>query len=212
MAMNHKKRPYPGEKGSSSILLIIIMATLFSIGMLTAATTYSNYKIAEKNATWNSLYNELDGYYQSQIYDIASIKHKADSTVDEYFKNGDYMKPASKLIPQNVHRELAGYWSAKTNDLSGKELTGFLRSRLSIYLVMIEMGIESDFSSMLAKTDGELYESSKIKLKGREDSSSTRKLNAVVSIFGDEIKIVEYREVPGEFMYDDEVQFTDIEG
>ena len=67
-----KQMSYLNEGGSASILLVIIMVTLLSLGVLSVVSSYSNYKIASRNADWNAVYYEEDAFTKRNYMKLPS--------------------------------------------------------------------------------------------------------------------------------------------
>ena len=55
-----KSKVYSNEKGSSSVLVILVMLLLITFGVLAMMSSYSNLKIARKNASWTQGYYLLE--------------------------------------------------------------------------------------------------------------------------------------------------------
>lgn len=58
------------KKGSSSIMVMMVMIALVIFGVLALMSSYSDYKLAKKNAAWISRYYTLDGEGQQFISQI----------------------------------------------------------------------------------------------------------------------------------------------
>ena len=54
-----KIKPLFSERGSSSVLVIMIMLLLITFGVLAMMSSYSNLKIARKHAQWTSDYYQI---------------------------------------------------------------------------------------------------------------------------------------------------------
>lgn len=71
-----KSKVYKDESGSSSVLVILVMLLLITFGVLAMMSSYSNLKIARKNASWTQ------GYYLLESQAALDYK-KVAQTIDE---------------------------------------------------------------------------------------------------------------------------------
>lgn len=61
------------DKGSSSILVVLAFLMLGIFSVLGMMSSYSDYKLAMKNASWNQQYDSLQGEVYSFVSDMDSI-------------------------------------------------------------------------------------------------------------------------------------------
>lgn len=190
------------ERGSSSILLIIIMVTLLSIGVLSVASAFANHRIALKNADWNKEYYLQDGEYQERIFRIDAIHSKYYKALKVYMAEGT--DPGD--IPGLSKGDL-GVLRVKGDGATFEE-KGRLLKLFAAHATASEMGLKSDLGSNMSKTQLELEKAYGYRLP-KNNVASDRELEVIVSLYGDGIPILSYREVPADFVYE-EVEFTDI--
>lgn len=68
------------EKGSSSVLVIMVLLMLVTFGVLALITANSNLKVAEKNASWNRSYYQLENL---GVQTLKKIQENADKLIME---------------------------------------------------------------------------------------------------------------------------------
>lgn len=61
------------EKGSSSILVVLAFLMLGIFSVLGMMSSYSDYRLALKNASWNQQYDRLQGEVYSFVSDMDAI-------------------------------------------------------------------------------------------------------------------------------------------
>jgi hypothetical protein len=61
------------EKGSSSILVVLAFLMLGIFSVLGMMSSYSDYKLALKNASWNQQYDNLQGEVYSFVSDMDAL-------------------------------------------------------------------------------------------------------------------------------------------
>lgn len=82
------RKVFNKKKGSSSIMVILIMLTLVVFGVLALMSSYSDLKLSKKNANWLEKYYDLDAKGEKLISEIdsrlsqASKKAKSGNTLD----------------------------------------------------------------------------------------------------------------------------------
>ena len=79
------------RKGSSTILVILIVLTVVLFGVMNMMSVYTSYKISKKNLQWTSDYYELDS--KAQIF-ANNIKNQIDKS-----KKGSNINKKSITVP-----------------------------------------------------------------------------------------------------------------
>ncbi len=74
------------EKGSSSILVILSFLMLGIFSVLGMMSSYSDYKLALKNASWNQQYDRLQGEVYSFVSDMDAVLIKNEDAAFESLK------------------------------------------------------------------------------------------------------------------------------
>lgn len=193
-------KPLADERGSSSILLIIIMVALLSIGVVSVASAFANHRIAVKNADWNRTYYEQSGHYQEFIFKINKV-HDAYMIDLRAFLDGVQNPEGLKGISKDDLKILALKVSSGMTDEKDR-----LVRLYAAHATAVELGLKSDLSSNISKTPEALLKAYSYRLpkKGAE-----RELEVIISFYGDDLPILSYREIPTDFVYE-EIEFTDI--
>lgn len=65
------------KKGSSTVLVILIVITVVLFGVMNMMTVYTSYKISQKNLEWTNKYYELDSKAQLLANNIKSQVEKS---------------------------------------------------------------------------------------------------------------------------------------
>lgn len=78
--MNCNQKSINRKKGSSSVLIMMVMIFLVSLGVLLLVSARSNLTLAKKNAEW------VQGYYE-----LESLANKHFSVVKDKILNGDVL-------------------------------------------------------------------------------------------------------------------------
>lgn len=201
---------YLSDNGSASILLVIIMVTLLSLGVLSVVSSYSNYKIASKNANWNVVYYEEDAYYQTKLYELAQLRAEYGTVIDAYISSKSYLKTETDMIPSDLHRMIKGFYETNAQTTNKVLLEADIKNRWIAHMTAQKVGLKSNFEEALKLSEDKLLQYYQMPLKSESQDPDARRLSVVLSIYGEVIKIVEYREVPVKFTYK-EMEFTDVE-
>lgn len=72
----NKCKKNSAKKGSSTILVILIVLTVLLFGVMNMMSVYTSYKISKKNLAWTQKYYELDSKAQIFANDIRAIISK----------------------------------------------------------------------------------------------------------------------------------------
>lgn len=72
--MRHKR--VREDRGSASVLVIMLMLMLITFGVLAMMSAYSNYKISKRNAEWTQTYYQLES-------DASDVLSKVDTAIKE---------------------------------------------------------------------------------------------------------------------------------
>lgn len=159
-------------RGSSSVLVIMIMLLLITFGVLAMMSSYSSLKIARKNAEWTKGYYALESEAELNIKQLAYIYKDAIKNVD----SKDNAAVLSQFFKQYEADPLYKKHLDANFNASGEVITG-IEPELSILS-------ENEGRSML------------ITLRLHSTSNTP-------------FEIIEFREVPKEFNYDEGIEFND---
>lgn len=212
--MNKKNRHRPNllnQKGSSSILLVVIMVTLLSLGVLSVASSYSNYRIAQKNASWNTNYYAQDADHQSELFKITEISLESNQKVDAYLEKKAYLNETTDIIPMALHKAFKQHYGTLMSNASANAASDLKRARqlLSAQLISEAVGMHVNFDKAASMADSDLKTYYQYTLQSNPKVANERRLSVIVSLYGDAIDVVEYREIPARFTYK-EIPYTDI--
>lgn len=206
----HQQINYLSDNGSASILLVIIMVTLLSLGVLSVVSSYSNYKIANKNADWNVVYYQEDAYYQTKLYEIAQLRAEYGTVIDDYISSKSYLKTETEMMPSDLHRMIKGFYEANAQTANTALVDAKIKNRFIAHMTAQKFGLKTNFEEVLKLSEDKLVQYYQMPLKAESQNPDVRRLSVVLSIYGESVKIVEYREVPVKFTYK-EMEFTDVE-
>lgn len=183
------------NRGSSSVLVVMIMLLLITFGVLAMMSSYSNLKISRKHADWTKDYYQLESIAESEIITfknvLADVLDRFDGRAFELESN-----------PQ-IKKEIMGdFLKALLNVLNGEQ---YFAGR-----------VNSNFSEYSEDSDQIMIP--KLTILTRDHLTDRRLLIAlnfdlnVERIEDIDYNIVEWREIPVEFEYEDTINFNDPEG
>lgn len=183
------------EKGSSSVLVVMIMLLMITFGVLAMMSSYSNLKIARKHAEWTKDYYSLESQGDFNLMHFNGV---LDDVVSRFVADDfDFKTNLDKR-----EEVLVAFFNALDTSLGGAANASY--------------GVSSNFKSYAEDESGVIEPMLSILTM---DEASGRRLITVVA-FETEINtigemkatIVEWREIPDEFEYDDALNFSDPEG
>ena len=212
------------ERGSSSVLVIMVMLLLITFGVLAMMSSYSNLKIAKKNAEWSRDFYALESMAELDMVTFKTIYNDAQNQSSVIFNNGTIDLVAIKNLPESLQADIIKAYQLipiddkdKITDFQNQLFLyyfydGFTKSALSeknmtcnFDETVLSEGYESEwtpevtFISNDAKTKRNLF----VKI-AFEISKNTIVQNGY--------EIVEWREVPENFEYENMLEFEDPEG
>lgn len=82
--------PAKRHKGSSSVLVIMVMLMLITFGVLAMMSSYANLKIARKNAQW------ISDYYLLEMEATETLTHLIDGLKSENLTKGNILDTFEK--------------------------------------------------------------------------------------------------------------------
>ncbi|HAS74910.1 MAG TPA: hypothetical protein DCS67_12265 [Clostridiales bacterium UBA8960] len=183
------------ERGSSSVLVVMIMLLLITFGVLAMMSSYSNLKISRKHAEWTRDYYRLESIAESEFITFQNVFNE----VRNRFDNGVLEDETDEMKKKEV---LSTFLSAFLKDLNTQ--TYFSGS------------VQSNFDAFTEQDDENVVPMLSILTK---DDLTERRLLIVIQmdvnierIKDIEFKVMEWREIPAEFEYDDALNFSDPEG
>jgi hypothetical protein len=171
------------------------MLLLITFGVLAMMSSYSNLKISRKHAEWTRDYYRLESIAESEFITFQNVFNE----VRNRFDNGVLEDETDEMKKKEV---LSTFLSAFLKDLNTQ--TYFSGS------------VQSNFDAFTEQDDENVVPMLSILTK---DDLTERRLLIVIQmdvnierIKDIEFKVMEWREIPAEFEYDDALNFSDPEG
>lgn len=189
------KRLIKAYKGSSSVLVIMIMLLMITFGVLSMMSSYSSLKIARKHAAWTEDYYRLESQSDFNMMHLSGVFN---DVLSVYSTNPTRFEGEQAKKVEEIGRFIMSLETA---------LGGVTDSTYDI---------SSNFEAYMSDESAELVPALSILTT---DEESGRRLLATVrfdtrieSIDQMSMEIVEWREIPADFEYDDTIDFRDPEG
>lgn len=218
---NKFKAEVMSDRGSSSVLVILIMVMLVVLGLLALISTWSGLKLARKNASWSTTYYELDSMAENRLAEMDACLKDAEKSAELYMMTKDYERPQSSYLPSDIQHTVHDDWLVAR--ASGEEAKFVDTLREKLYYIYCEMRLNecSDGEFEIIRTqdseDGMLKVYTTV-YEGAPQVGRGLQLGIEV-LFGtskneggpDRYRIVSWREIPKAFEYDESIEFKDIE-
>lgn len=99
------------NKGSSLVLIILLMVILLVFGVTAMMSSYTDLKLARKNAEWVKDYYNLSSMGENLVKNIDDCLIKADADAKAFVMSKNYKKLAVEGIPFNVQKEIFKGWN-----------------------------------------------------------------------------------------------------
>jgi len=206
-----KNKMLISERGSSSVLVIMIMLLLITFGVLAMMSSYSNLKIARKHADWTKGYYALENIAQKKQIDVknaflevAYLNRDNGVTSDRLMGALDFSEVEQaniyNLIDEGMSEEriLQTIWLYSLY----KALYDSQQVTFNYDASIIRTGIDETIAPSMSfvvtdvDTQRELKVSYDLPLKAESNFPL----------------IIEWREIPKAFEYSDELEFGDPKG
>lgn len=178
------------ERGSSSVLVIMIMLLLISFGVLTMMSSYSNLKMARKNAEWTKDFYALESLAQKSVAEFSAIFKQA---------NGEYD-------------------AAKSSNIENQDVKSSEMMLLKLFdLCQQNEVINPQIESCNFKSQDEILLSSETYIPTLQltiqDQRTNRQFSCIIQMDKNHgYSIIEWREIPVVFEEEGELNFQDPEG
>ncbi|OJV62132.1 MAG: hypothetical protein BGO41_02075 [Clostridiales bacterium 38-18] len=199
------------ERGSSSVLVIMIMLLLITFGVLAMMSSYSNLKIARKHADWTKGYYALENIAQKKQIDIKN------TFLDTATQNKE-----NRISVDNLMTAL-DFSDVEITSISHLIELGLSEEKLqqtiwlySLYKALYEsqqVTFNYDASIIKSGFDGSLVPSMSFVIT---DAETQRELlvsyNLPLVAESNFPEVKEWRELPKAFEYSDELEFGDPKG
>jgi len=218
---NKLKAAVLSDRGSSSVLVILIMVMLVVLGLLALISTWSGLKLARKNASWSTTYYELDSMAENRLAEIDACLKDAERSAEVYLMTKDYERPQSSYLPSGIQNEVHNDWLMAKASGKGAEFIDKLQKNL--YYIYCEMRLNelSDGEFEIMRTPDSENDTLKVYTTVYENlQQSGRSLRLGIEVLFDQAengngsgryRIISWKETPKTFEYDDSLEFEDIE-
>lgn len=189
------------QRGSSSVLVIMVLLMLITFGVLAMMTSYSNLKISRKNAEWTQAFYRLESLAGNHLAEVETHINFSADFADEYIQGMRYKEPSPQGFDYPWQDEVYKKWLVSTQDDAFiEEIKDWIFERNltdSLMQMDVEYELELDSGGSLAFIS---------------TSEDDRHFLTRLQIKEKEIKLMEWREVPEVFEYDEILEFTDPGG
>lgn len=227
-------RHWKSNRGTSSILVILIMVTLIVLGLLALMSTWSELKLARKNADWVKTCYIMDAKAEGILSGIDSTLTEAGKAASDYIAQKSYEKTESGILPAAVQNAVnAGWQNARTGGRE-KEYLDHLYPKLYFLLASmgfqpagnttVEMKSQFDFTNpSVYETEAALPDNAGLTLSYLVgDEGSDRNLSVSLEVKPGAIglnqsgedgyyTITSWKELPKKFQYEDTIDFENLE-
>ncbi len=190
-----------GQRGSSSVLVIMVLLMLITFGVLAMMTSYSGLKISRKNAEWTQAFYKLESLAGNHLAEIENhIIYSADFA-DEYIEEMRYKEPSPQGFDYPWQDEVYKKWLESSEEDAFKDEISEWIFENTLTESLDQMNIEYDLKLGSIGT-----------LAFISISDDNRHFLTRLQIEDREIALLEWREVPEVFEYDEILEFTDPGG
>lgn len=209
------------ERGSSSVLVIMIMLLLITFGVLAMMSSYSNLKIARKQAQWTKDFYQLESIAEEGITNF-NINFKASQLEIQNMNMDERLNPEFvSQLPVGVQDELIADPNTGVKNLDAWKS---LEDGLFLF-VLYQKAVQENAYFEKATFDEAIFDADPMSWTSQRmtflyfDDNTNRKmlvsinidLNAT-SVADASYEVVEWREVPADFIYEAPLEFGDPKG
>lgn len=189
------------QRGSSSVLVIMVLLMLITFGVLAMMTSYSNLKISRKSAEWTQGFYELESLAGNHLAEIETLIIYSGDFADEYIEGMRYKEPSPQGFDYPWQDEVYKKWLVSSDgDAFVNEIKAWIFEK-TLTDSLAQMNIEYE---LILEPKGVLTFIS--------TSNDNRHFLTRLQIEEREIALIEWREVPKVFEYDEIMEFTDPGG
>ncbi len=189
------------QRGSSSVLVIMVLLMLITFGVLAMMTSYSSLKISRKNAEWTQGFYELESLAGNHLAEVETHIIFSADFADEYIVEMRYKEPSPKGFEYPWQDEVYKKWLVSSDDDVFKD---------EIRSWIFEKALKDSLDQMNIEYDLNL--DSKGTLTFISSSVDNRYFLTSLQIEDRETALLEWREVPEVFEYDEILEFKDPGG
>jgi len=219
-----EKKPLLNEHGSSSVLVIMIMLLLITFGVLAMMSSYSNLKIAQKHAQWTSDYYQLESIASSDLKSFEQLFESAIADTKANFVNSTFDPSTFADMPEGIKANVLERVEALVPD--NKEAINALSNQLFLYHLydaymtapIFDKHYSSNFGYDVFNQTVESEAVPEITFITTDEATQRQLLVKIaIELSKNDVQtntfaIMEWRELPIEFEYDETLDFEDPEG
>lgn len=189
------------QRGSSSVLVIMVLLMLITFGVLAMMTSYSSLKISRKNADWTQGFYRLESLAGSHLTEVETQLILSADFADEYVGGMRYKEPSPPGFDYLWQDEVYKKWLVSSEgDAFEDEIRAWIFEK-SLTDSLSQMDIEFDLNLDSSGT-----------LTFISTSEDNRHFMTRLQIEDRKIALKEWREVPEMFEYDEILEFTNPGG
>lgn len=208
-------------RGSSSVLVIMIMLLLITFGVLAMMSSYSNLKIARKNADWTQGYYRLESAAELDMMTFKTLYEEAIGQTNNLLNGGALDENVLKALPVEMQTAIkSSYQQVLTSNETSSPLFErqlFLYQFFVAYKksTLIEKQLDINFDETALTNELEKDWQPELSFVSK-DNDTNRSL--LVKVTFDNSKkangytVLEWREIPANFEYEELLEFEDPEG
>ena len=108
MGISRLKYAAADEDGSTSVLVILMMIVLVSLGYFAIASANSNIKLSNNSLDWGKKYYYLDGEAEEFAAHVDGLLFNAQLLTNDYFDTRQYMELTHPDLPLDMHMVITG--------------------------------------------------------------------------------------------------------
>lgn len=205
-----KPKLFNDDKGSSSVLVILVMLLLITFGVLAMMSSYSNLKIARKNASWTQGYYALESEANLNYNKVVQVIDAAIDLSDALLVEPSRIKWS--IYPfEDALKESLDPLMQQEDQPDVKWIREVLLNWTFYQLYNIQEGLPEIETVLLEALIGaESFEPFEVEFVTQQESTG-RRLFAALGLKDDQVVINQWREIPAEFDYSNSIGFSDPE-
>ena len=197
------------ENGSSSVLVIMIMLLLITFGVLAMMSSYSNLKIAQKKADWTKEYYQLDSISEEGV---SQFKVNFDNALAELIQ----MSEIDQLNPEFLAQLPAELSEAVIEDPQTlkRNVEKWHEVEDDLFLHILNQKVNQQKNNIVSLSfEDHVFDYLFM------DSETNRQMLVSIEVIIDQThikdsnyEIIQWREVPVDFVYEVPLEFGDPKG
>lgn len=199
-----KKRLMLNQKGSSSVLVVLTLLMLVLFGVLGMMSSFSDLKIAQKNADWTIDYYHFETMANILLFDINALseqKREETQALIGLWKSG---KPYNDKLSAASYKKIEEVLKKKSEEVKTFTL---------VYGVLMSEGLKDYGSDPVIQWSQDVNGQSLL-YTSLVTLPSNRRYMVQLDLMptsGDPYKVLMWREIPETFDYSKGIEFQDVE-